>query len=1092
MVLKKMKNKLLSILLVAAVTVTAVPSIPVTAAMPEGGEELYVSEDEPASDDLEQMASEDMNSQEDTDNYGEEQPSESVEEDLPQQSESTESLENSKDFSEAIGVDVKAVGTNGIEYSDVAYLSVNAYNRLPEDAQEVYMDMCDSIAEWKSNGEDVQNIVISVDETGELHLNYSMPVRALYTSDAAEQYTDEITQENSDDSGETKEDTKETVETTDPENDSSNTEGNEETNGDTEDKEITDGDTDSADNDKTDGDTGSADNKETDADSDNDADSEKTDEDANTTDPEENVDNDNEDNSIPNEEPADDSVSDNDLTDDVTATDEEASDIEDNEEGIIAENTELAETFYYNMSSLDTVPIADLDTLLTNGNYFKNQLDSIAKTCYDVGKKHLVDTTSFYKEGNLNYKGYGLESNFPLSTNQFRSAIFNSISALINMYPNSFNWMDLGSNSLLMEGSYQNGKGEYTVILIASSHYNDSLESQANAKVTQLVNAAVQSAVTKYPANPTYGIIEYLDNWICANNYYNWVGTYDDDASKTSDTYFYCHSCYGILLKGYGVCESYALAMSRLLDAAGIRNQYIMGDARGGHAWNYVQMPDNKWYMLDSTWNDSTEDGSDAAESNKEYLLVSDDGIHQPTGMRFTDGKTFKFEKLSTTSYVEPDGKSIALKPKGKFNMSVKDSYYSKMVTNWSSADSNIAKINSDGQITAGSKTGKTEITMTLNTGNSYTIPVYVYKVTNLTFQQNNKPAYTDTYVDADANIIPGTEYFTIDINVSQSDRAISAEDISKCAALAPTVTSSNTKVAVAYGVITDDIIKLHVYPIAIGKSKITVKFADKTASYTLNVKYGLQESWFTCESDTTKNYPYNGKAQKPKVTKKDSAPKDVKYKVAYVNNKNAGTATINITGTGNYAGTITKNFTITGIDAPAGEVQFVSCAESLKYNGAGQVPKTKVKVGSKTLKAGADYILLYDGEEELPKEAGTYKVTIKGNNYNLNVTGIEAKELKIENTTIDKVKFTCPSSIKSTGGNMIPAIKEKITAKIGKNVLEESVDYTVTFCDSSGTPLNTQSITEKGTYKVEFKPIGKNVTESTKKKSIVKTIKVK
>lgn len=38
MILKKMKNKLLSILLVAAVTVTAVPSIPVTAAMPEDGE----------------------------------------------------------------------------------------------------------------------------------------------------------------------------------------------------------------------------------------------------------------------------------------------------------------------------------------------------------------------------------------------------------------------------------------------------------------------------------------------------------------------------------------------------------------------------------------------------------------------------------------------------------------------------------------------------------------------------------------------------------------------------------------------------------------------------------------------------------------------------------------------------------------------------------------------------------------------------------------------------------------------------------------------------------------------------------------------
>ena len=55
---------------------------------------------------------------------------------------------------------------------------------------------------------------------------------------------------------------------------------------------------------------------------------------------------------------------------------------------------------------------------------------------------------------------------------------------------------------------------------------------------------------------------------------------------KTAE-YFYCHSCYGILLKGYGVCQSYALAMTRLLDAAGIRNMYVVGTGNGGgHAWN--------------------------------------------------------------------------------------------------------------------------------------------------------------------------------------------------------------------------------------------------------------------------------------------------------------------------------------------------------------------------------------------------------------------------------------------------------------------------------------------------------------------------
>lgn len=1020
-----------------------------------------------------------MNSQEDTDNYGEEQPSESVEGDLPQQPENTELLENSREHSETVEIDVKAVGTNGIEYNDVTYLSVNAYNRLPEDAQKIYMEMCDSIAEWKKSGEDIRNIVISVDETGALQLGTSIPIRALYTSDAAEQYIDEMTQENSDDSGEIKENTPEITETADPDkessDDSSNKDGNEATEDDTEDKEITDGNTDSADN----GETGDDSNKE--------ADSEKTDEPGNTTNPEENADDGNDDNSIPNEEPAD-SLDDNDLTDDVIGEAEESSDIEDSEEGIIAENTELAEAYYRNAEGLDTIPVADLNTLLPNNNvdYFKKQLDSLGKTLYGYGKEDLVDTVKFYSDEYGKYTFFGIKTNYAIASTKFESAIVNSISALINMYPNSFNWMDLGA-SLSTVAQYKNGEGIYIAYLPVSDHYNDDLESQAKAKVNQLVDAAVQSAVTNYPANPTYGIIKYFDNWICANNYYNDIGTYTDPTSIASDQYFYCHSCYGILLKGYGVCESYALAMSRLLDAAGIRNQYIVGDAGGGHAWNYVQMPDNKWYMLDSTWNDS------GNTSSKKYLLVSDDGVHKPTGKRYVNGKNFKFEKLSTTSYVEPDGHSIALKPRGKYNMSVEDSYYSKMVTSWNSADTSIAIIDSKGQITAGSKTGATEITMKLKTGNTYKIPVYIYKVTNLTFQQNNKAAYTDTYIDADANIDPENDYYTLDINVTQSDRVISAADISKCAGLAPTVTSSNTKVAYAGAQITGDIIRLYVLPIAVGKSKITVKFADKTASYTLNVKYGLQQSWFACESDdTTKKYPYNnGKAYKPKVVKTatSGAGKDAKYKVIYVDNKNAGTATIKITGTGNYAGTIERTFKIDPVDAPAGTLDFKSCTASLIYNGAGQVPKTTVKVGNKSLKAGSDYILLYNGKEELPKAAGTYSVTIKGNNYNLNTTGIEAKTLTITETTIDKVKFTCPSSIKATGDNMIPAIKAKINAKIGKNVLEENVDYTVTFSDSNGIAVST--ITQKGTYKAEFKPVGKNVKATDKKTSIIKTIRV-
>ncbi|MDE6658728.1 MAG: fibronectin type III domain-containing protein, partial [Eubacterium sp.] len=61
-------------------------------------------------------------------------------------------------------------------------------------------------------------------------------------------------------------------------------------------------------------------------------------------------------------------------------------------------------------------------------------------------------------------------------------------------------------------------------------------------------------------------------------------------------------------------------------------------------------------------------------------------------------------------------------------------------------------------------------------------------------------------------------------------------------------------------------------------------------------------------------SYVYNGKAQKPTVTVKDSKGKKIaasNYIVKYSSNKNVGKATVTITFKGNYSGTVKKTFTI-------------------------------------------------------------------------------------------------------------------------------------------------------------------------------------
>ena len=59
--------------------------------------------------------------------------------------------------------------------------------------------------------------------------------------------------------------------------------------------------------------------------------------------------------------------------------------------------------------------------------------------------------------------------------------------------------------------------------------------------------------------------------------------------------------------------------------------------------------------------------------------------------------------------------------------------------------------------------------------------------------------------------------------------------------------------------------------------------------------------------------YTYDGTEKKPSVTVTDGQVTLIasNYTVAYSNNVNAGTATVTITGVGNYSGTITLEFTI-------------------------------------------------------------------------------------------------------------------------------------------------------------------------------------
>ncbi len=70
----------------------------------------------------------------------------------------------------------------------------------------------------------------------------------------------------------------------------------------------------------------------------------------------------------------------------------------------------------------------------------------------------------------------------------------------------------------------------------------------------------------------------------------------------------FSHSAVGVFLKGGTVvCEGYAKSYKILCDQFGIPCALVVGDANeGAHMWNYVQMEDTNWYLVDVTWDDQT------------------------------------------------------------------------------------------------------------------------------------------------------------------------------------------------------------------------------------------------------------------------------------------------------------------------------------------------------------------------------------------------------------------------------------------------------------------------------------------------------
>lgn len=206
--------------------------------------------------------------------------------------------------------------------------------------------------------------------------------------------------------------------------------------------------------------------------------------------------------------------------------------------------------------------------------------------------------------------------------------------------------------------------------------------------------------------------------------------------------------------------------------------------------------------------------------------------------------------------------------------------------------------------------------------------------------------------------------------------------------------------------------------------------------------------------------YVYSGSANTPSVTSVMVGSLTVPttgYGVSYSSNINQGTsATVTVTGTGNYKDSKLVNFTITRKSVSDTMIKFASDQENYVYNGSNQKPTVTVMDGETELVLNTDYTITNDGGTEV----GTYNVDIEGKG---NYQGTARRQFSIVAKDAN-TKFTVELGYATTifdGSNKTPTV----TVKEGSTTLAVNTDYTVSFSNNRNVGTATVTVTGKGHY---------------------------
>ncbi len=224
------------------------------------------------------------------------------------------------------------------------------------------------------------------------------------------------------------------------------------------------------------------------------------------------------------------------------------------------------------------------------------------------------------------------------------------------------------------------------------------------------------------------------------------------------------------------------------------------------------------------------------------------------------------------------------------------------------------------------------------------------------------------------------------------------------------------------------------------------------TATFTISAA-DISKMTITLSPDS---YTYDGTAKEPTATVKNGSTvltSGTDYTVSYSNNTDIGTATVTVTGKGNYTGTLSKNFTIS--EADISNMTLTLSSDNYTYDGTAKEPTVTIKNGGTSLESD-NYTVSYSNNTN----AGTATVTATGSGI---YTGTLSATFTINPASISGATVTLSASSYTYDGS---AKKPTVTnVKNGGKTLTSGTDYSVSYSNNTNAGTATVTVTGKGNY---------------------------